>query len=131
MKLTTWLIPMFFFIIAGCTSTRRDLQLAGEIVLIEHRPDSLAIHTSVYEEDGGLVVVGGLSRGSLDRQRIPGHVDIRILTPDRQELYSLIANFRYMPGPRRQSKNVSFSATFPEVPPKGSILEVSYDTKQH
>lgn len=119
------------FVLSGCSMQRIDLEKVGHLRVKEVSPEDLKLFTSVYELEKALVVTGQLSRGALSQQQIPGHIDIRVLRESGEEIYSVKANLRRLPMARRRANPTAFSVTFPEVPPKGSLVEVSYDRRAH
>ena len=116
---------------SGCTANRIDLIETKAIVLNEVVPPELKINTSVYEDDGNLVILGRLSRGSLDIRQIPGHIDIEVLSADKVELANIKATFRSLPTWRHGPNPVAFKAELPGVPPVGATVQVKYHVSQH
>lgn len=115
----------------GCAIKNRTPIEQHSIQLKASAPTGLHMTSSAYLDDGNLVVLGRLERGPLDRTRIPGHIDIRVLAPDGSELSTVMARFRALPSWRRGPNPVAFSAEFPGKPPAGSLIEVTYDGAAH
>ena len=127
-------IILLGFIVAtlsSCITNRVNLLKANEVVLNEVVPPELKISTSVYNDDGNLVILGRVSRGSLDIRRIPGHVDVEIFSPAKEELASIKASFRALPTWRHGPSPVAFRVELPGTPPVGSIVNVIYHREQH
>lgn len=116
---------------SGCITNRIDLLETKAISLNEVVPLELKITTSVYEDDGNLVILGRLSRGSLDLRFIPGHVDIELLTVNGEELANIKAQFRSVRTWRHGPNPVVFKAELPGVPPVGSTVKVKYHVSKH
>ena len=118
-------------VLSGCVSNRVNLLDERAVTLKESVPDELHMNTSVYEDDGNLVVLGRLHRGSLDRRRIPGHIDIDILSSTGEEFANIKASFTSLRSWRRGSNPVAFRAELPGIPPVGSTVHVRYHAVQH
>lgn len=116
---------------SSCITNRVDLLETNGITLSEDVPPELKISTSIYQDDGNLVVLGRLSRGSLDLRRIPGHIDIQVLTATGEEVADVKAQFRSLPTWRHGPSPVAFRFELPGVPPLGSRVLVKYHVSQH
>lgn len=117
--------------LSSCITNRVNLLKTNEIVLNEVVPPELKVSTSVYNDDGNLVILGRLSRGSLDIRRIPGHVDVDIVSPTKEELANIKASFRSLPTWRHGPSPVAFRVELPGSPPIGSTINVIYHREQH
>jgi len=116
---------------SGCIANRVNLLETKAIQLNEVVPPELKIRTSVFEDDGNLVILGQLARGPLDVRHIPGHVDVAVLTAGGEELASINAQFRSLRTWRHGPNPVAFKAELPGVPPLGSTVQVKYHVSQH
>lgn len=116
---------------SSCMSNRVNLLETKALVLREVAPTELKISTSVYEDDGNLVILGRLRRNTLNVRSIPGHVDIEVLTAQGEELATIKAQFSSLPSWRRGPNPVAFRAELPGVPPLGSTVQVKYDVNKH
>lgn len=117
--------------LSSCITNRVNLMDRKAITLQEIVPPELKIDTSVYEDDGNLIILGRLRRGSLDKRRIPGHIDIEVLAPSNEELANIKATFRSLPTWRHGPTPVAFRVEMPGVPPMGSTVQVKYHLNQH
>ncbi len=117
--------------ITGCIHTRVNMLEGRSVMLRQSAPPGLKISTSIYSDDGNLVILGRIKRGPLDLTMIPGHVDIVITDDKGEELSTIKATFRKIPTWRHGPSPVAFKAEFPGVPPAGSVVEVTYHTEQH
>ena len=127
-----------FFLLLGivlatssCMSNRVNLLETKAIVLNEVVPTELKISTSVYEDDGNLVILGRLDRNALDIRSIPGHVDIEVLTAQGEQLATIKAQFHSLRSWRRGPSPVAFRAELPGIPPLGSTVQVKYHVNKH
>ena len=125
------LFVSLILVTSGCITNRIDLLETKAIALQEIVPPELKVSTSVYEDDGNLVILGRLSRGPLDRRLIPGHVDIEVLTVNGEELANIKAQFRSLRTWRHGPNPVVFKAELPGVPPVGSTVQVKYHVNKH
>lgn len=116
---------------SSCINNRVNLLETKSITLREVVPPELKIGTSVYEDDGNLVILGRLSRDPLNIRNIPGHIDIEVLTNQGEELANIKAQFHSLPTWRHGPNPVAFRAELPGVPPLGSIVQVKYHVKKH
>lgn len=121
----------FVFTLVGCSLSHVDLIRSDDLKLVEELPEALRIKTSVYEDDGNLVVLGAAKAGPLDTSRIPGHVDLAVLSLEGEELATVKANFRSLPSWRHGPKPVAFRVELPGLPPKGSTVKVVYHLAPH
>lgn len=128
MVATTSLSLLFFL---GCVQHRVDLKATEAIELKVTAPKDLNLRTSVFGDDGNLVVLGRVSRGALDRRQIPGHIDVVISSPQGEVVSTLKATFRDLPTWRHGPSPVAFRAEFPGLPPEGSLVQVTYHTESH
>ena len=131
MKYVISTLVILIMLTTSCSMMKNDLEKAGGIVLKNYHPESLSLDTNVYSTEDGMMVVGRLARATISPVRIPGHIDIKVSDPSGEEIYSLTANFRKLPSRRHGANPLAFSATFPELPPSGSIVEVRYDVEPH
>ena len=113
-------------VLSSCMNHRVNLLETNAVILQEVVPPELNINTSVYEDDGNLVVSGRLSRSSLDLRQIPGHIDIEVLSPTGEELASVKATFRSLRTWRRGPNLVAYKAELPGTPPYGSKIKIAY-----
>jgi hypothetical protein len=131
MRNTLLVITALSTIIAGCTGKRVDLVESKAITLVQRSPENLAMSTSIFNDDGNLVILGSVSRGPLSKQLIPGHVDILITDSNGEELSSIQAHFRKLPSRRHGANPVAFRAELPGTPPLGSQIVIKYDIVDH
>ncbi len=118
-------------IVTGCVGKRIDLVESESITLDQRSPANLKMSTSVYNDDGNLVILGRISRDSLNQQLIPGHIDVLITDSNGAELSIIQARFRKLPTWRHGPNPVAFRVELPGTPPHGSKVIVKYDTEVH
>lgn len=117
--------------LTACIHKQVNLIEDGMVVLSQSAPPGVRLSTSVFNEDGKLVVLGQIDRGPLNFAMIPGHVDVTITDDKGQELSSVKARIKKLPTWRHGPSSVEFEAEFPGVPPAGSVVKVDYQTEQH
>lgn len=131
MKMNLLVAVTTLLIVTGCVGKRIDLVESKSITLDQRSPANLKMNTSVYNDDGNLVILGRIDRGSLDQQRILGHIDILIIDSQGDELSSIQARFQKLPTWRHGPNPVAFRAELPGTPPAGARIIVKYDTETH
>ena len=131
MKMNLLVAVTTLLIVTGCVGKRIDLVESKSITLDQRSPANLKMNTSVYNDDGNLVILGRIDRGSLNRQLIPGHVDVLITDSNGAELSIIQARFRKLPTWRHGPNPVAFRVELPGTPPLGSKVLVKYDTEVH
>lgn len=112
---------------SGCAMNRADLVKSGVLTIEERAEGKVQIAWSGARQEGdGFVVAGVLTRPDHVGLAIRAHVDVSILSPDRNVLYTSrtpdICVPPHVTGRRQSLKR--FSVRFPHVPPQGSSVRL-------
>ena len=112
---------------SGCAMNRADLAKSGVLTIEERAEGKVQIAwSSVHEGGDGFVVAGVLTRPDHVGLAIRAHVDVSILSPDQNVLYSSRTQDIYVP-PHVTGRCQSlkrFNVRFPRVPPNGSSVRL-------
>ena len=117
--------------LASCGVHRIDLAESNIVKLEQVGSEGLDIDTSIFENDGDLVISGRMKRGPLDQRPIPGHIDIAIVAPSGEVLASIQVNLEKLRGRRHGSDLILFRTEISGVPPQNSVVRVNYHPDRH
>ncbi len=118
----------------GCAANQIDLVDTGALNLEKQREGKVYIAwTSVYKQDGGLVISGVLRRHDHVGNAIKTHVDVTVLSPDGRVIDTARSNEVYVPRriTGRGQSFKRFTVHLPNLPPRGSLIRMTSHSGPH
>ena len=116
-----------FTIITGCATMGKDLVRNGSVNIekVSSRKATI-VFVSVIQEGDQAVLRGEVRSRGFGRGPIPGHIDLEVIGTDGSVLEKSKIDYHQLSS---KSTYAKFHATLKAMPPPGSIIRVTHNTR--